>query len=222
MAKPELIVMLTWNDKTVADAKEIFLAAKDAPAKYWGCKREGISEEALCDLLETMKANGKETFLETISIDEQECLETAEIAAKCGADHLIGTIYFDSVYEVCKKANMTYSPFFGLDPVDTRLRGTVDEIVKAAVELEKKDVWGTSFSGFRYISGDPVELVHAVCAAVKKPITIMGSVNSYERLDVLKEVPNLFAFTIGGAFFEKKFGETFAEQITVVHDYLNK
>ena len=67
-----------------------------------------------------------------------------------------------------------------------------------------------------------MELVHAVCAEVKKPITIMGSVNSYERLDVLKEVPNLFAFTIGGAFFEKKFGETFAEQITVVHDYLNK
>lgn len=43
MARPELIVMLTWNDKTVENAKELFLESKDAPAKFWGCKREGIS-----------------------------------------------------------------------------------------------------------------------------------------------------------------------------------
>ena len=45
MSNPNLIVMLTWHDKTVHNAKELFLEAKDAPAKFWGCKREGISEE---------------------------------------------------------------------------------------------------------------------------------------------------------------------------------
>ena len=30
------------------------------------------------------------------------------------------------------------------------------------------------------------------------------------------------AFSIGGAFFEEKFGKTFAEQIAVVEDYLKK
>lgn len=72
------------------------------------------------------------------------------------------------------------------------------------------------------MSGDPAELIRAVCNAVEKPLTLMGSVNSYERLDVLKEVPNLFGFTIGGAFFEKVFGETFPEQIEAVHNYLLK
>ena len=50
MAKPELIVMLTWNDKTVADAKEIFLAAKDAPAKTGAASGKGSPRKpsAIC------------------------------------------------------------------------------------------------------------------------------------------------------------------------------
>ena len=222
MARPELIVMLTWNDKTVENAKELFLESKDAPAKFWGCKREGISEERLRDLITTMRNAGKETFLETVAIDEEHCLDTARIAAECGADHLLGTVYFDSVQKVCDEAGMTYSPFFGLDPADTRLRGTVEDIVADAKRVGTQNIWGLSFSGFRYVSGDPAELIRAVCNAVEKPLTLMGSVNSYERLDVLKEVPNLFGFTIGGAFFEKVFGETFPEQIEAVHNYLLK
>ena len=35
---PELIVMLTHNDRTVENAYEIFDACKDAKAKYWGFK----------------------------------------------------------------------------------------------------------------------------------------------------------------------------------------
>lgn len=35
---PELIVMLTHNDRTVSNAAEIFEACKDAPAVNWGFK----------------------------------------------------------------------------------------------------------------------------------------------------------------------------------------
>ena len=175
MARPELIVMLTWNDKTVENAKELFLESKDAPAKFWGCKREGISEERLRDLITTMRNAGKETFLETVAIDEEHCLDTARIAAECGADHLLGTVYFDSVQKVCDEAGMTYSPFFGLDPADTRLRGTVEDIVADAKRVETQNIWGLSFSGFRYVSGDPAELIRAVCNAVEKPPTLMGA-----------------------------------------------
>ena len=41
----DLIVMLTWHDVTVPDAKEVFLACKDAPAKHWGFKLEGTTPE---------------------------------------------------------------------------------------------------------------------------------------------------------------------------------
>ena len=42
---PELIVMLTHNDRTVADAIDVFEAAKNSKAKYWGFKEVGIPEE---------------------------------------------------------------------------------------------------------------------------------------------------------------------------------
>lgn len=222
MVYPNLIVMLTWHDVTVENAKEIFLEAKDAPTKYWGCKREGISDERLHELMTCMKEAGKETFLETLAIDEKTCLEIAHLAADCGVDHLLGTMYFESVKKVCDQAGITYSPFAGLDKKDTRLRGTIEEISADAKAVEAKDVWGISLSGFRYVSGDPNNLIPAVGNAIHKPMILAGGVNSYERIDVLKKTSNLFAFTIGGAFFEKRFGNTFSEQIQVVQDYLRK
>lgn len=55
-----------------------------------------------------------------------------------------------------------------------------------------------------------------------KPYIIAGSIDCYEKLDIIKALPKLYGFTIGGAFFEKKFGETFDEQITKVVEYLAK
>jgi hypothetical protein len=34
--KPELIVMLTYNDKTVENALELFNKMKDTPVIHWG------------------------------------------------------------------------------------------------------------------------------------------------------------------------------------------
>lgn len=217
-----LAVMLTQNDVTVKNAKEIFLEAKDAPAKYWGCKSEGIEENKLYELFNCMKKANKETILETLKMDEKSCLNTARMAAKCGATYLLGAVYYDSVKKICDDAGVKYAPFAGLDIVDTRLRGTVEEIVNKVKDVEAEGVCGISLSGFRYVSGDPVELIRAVGGALEKPLILAGGVNSYERLDILKSVPNLFIYTIGGAFFEKRFGETFSEQIQVVQDYMGK
>ena len=57
-------------------------------------------------------------------------------------------------------------------------------------------------------------------ANVTKPFRIAGSVNTFERIDYLKTLNNLAGFTIGGAFFEKKFGDSFAENITAVANRL--
>ena len=221
MNKPNLIVMLTWHDKTVHNAKELFLEAKDAPAKYWGCKREGISEEYLRELLTLMKENGKETFMETVAIDEETCLSTARIAAECGAQHLIGTVYYDSVKKVCDEAGMTYAPFVGLGE-DTHLHGTPAEICEKAKAVEANGVTGISLSAFRYTEGDQLELLKTVSNAMECQMVLAGSVDSYEKLDILKQNPKLYAFTIGGAFFEHKFGDSFTEQITKVYEYINK
>lgn len=218
--KKELIAMLTWHDVTVADAKEVFLGAKDAPTAHWGFKIEGTTPESMKELACCMKENGKKVYIEMLAIDEPACLEGAKLCVQCGAvDHVLGTVYYESVANILKEAGIAYSPFVGL-AADTRLCGTIDSIIEKAQDAEKKDIYGVNLSAFRYAEGDPVELLERLAPAVTKPFSIAGSVDCYEKLDLIKKLPNLYAFTIGGAFFEKKFGDTFAEQITKVVEYL--
>ena len=56
---PELIVMLTHNDRTVPDAIEVFEAAKSSKAKFWGFKEVGIPEEEMKDLVARCKGTRK-------------------------------------------------------------------------------------------------------------------------------------------------------------------
>lgn len=215
----ELIVMLTWHDVTVPNAKEIFLAAKDAPATQWGFKIEGTTPESMTELARCMKENGKTVYIEILAIDEEGCLRAARQCVDCGVDHVLGTVYYDSVAKLLGEAKIAYSPFVGLAE-DTRLRGSIESIIEKATDAEKKDIYGINLSAFRYAEGDPAELLRRIAPVLTKPFSIAGSVDSYEKLDLIKTLPSLYGFTIGGAFFEKKFGNTFSKQITAVVDYL--
>lgn len=216
----DLIVMLTWHDVTVKNAKELFLEAKDAPAERWGFKIEGTTPESMADLAKCMKDHGKTVYIEVLAIDEPGCLRAAELCVQCGVDHVLGTVYYDRVAKILNEAGIAYSPFVGL-AADTRLRGSIGSIIAKAKEAETKEIYGINLSAFRYAEGDPMELLKKLAPEVRKPFSIAGSVDSYEKLDFLKTLPHLDAFTIGGAFFEKKFGETFSDQIEKVTDYLS-
>ena len=54
---------------------------------------------------------------------------------------------------------------------------------------------------------------------VKAPVCVAGSVDSYEKLDQMKAIAP-WAFTIGSAFFDKKFGDDFRGQIDRVCRYI--
>ena len=56
---------------------------------------------------------------------------------------------------------------------------------------------------------------------IEAPVCLAGSINSYKRLDEIKEL-SPWSFTIGSAFFEKRFGETIAEQIDRVCSYIQQ
>ena len=66
---PELIVMLTHNDRTVENAIEIFEACKDTKAKFWGFKEVGLPVDKMKQLCTMMKQAGKTTFLRILSGD---------------------------------------------------------------------------------------------------------------------------------------------------------
>ena len=216
-----LIVMLTHNDETVNNAHEIFEKCKNSDAKFWGFKEKSIPIEQMKNLYKYMKECGKTTFLEVVEYTEKKGLEGAKIALECGCDILMGTVFFDSINEFCKKNNLKYMPFVGkVTERPSILEGEIDEIIKEANEYLKKGVYGLDLLGYRY-TGNAVELNERFVLEVNAPVCIAGSVNGYERLDELKNI-NPWSFTIGSAFFENKFDGSFEEQINKVCEYVKQ
>ena len=217
---PELIVMLTHHDRTVTNAIEIFEAAKGSKAKYWGFKEVGIPEDQMTELVKRMKTAGKTTFLEVVDYTEEGCAEGARIAARCGFDVLMGTLYFDSVKKIADEAGIKYMPFVGeLSGRPSVLNGTIQGMIDEANHLvDTKGIKGFDLLGYRY-TGDAVKLNAEFVKNVRGDVCLAGSVASFQRLDEVKAT-GAWAFTIGGAFFENKFGEglSFGEQIDVVID----
>ena len=216
-----LIVMLTHNDETVNNAHEIFEKCKNSDAKFWGFKEKSIPIEQMKNLYKYMKECGKTTFLEVVEYTEKEGLEGAKLALECGCDILMGTVFFDSINEFCKKNNLRYMPFVGnVTERPSILEGEIDEIIKEANEYLKKGVYGFDLLGYRY-TGNAVELNERFVLEVNAPVCIAGSVNGYERLDELKNI-NPWSFTIGSVFFENKFDGSFEEQINKVCEYVKQ
>lgn len=216
-----LIVMLTHNDETVNNAHEIFEKCKNSDAKFWGFKEKSLPIEQMKNLYKYMKECGKTTFLEVVEYTEKEGLEGAKLALECGCDILMGTVFFDSINEFCKKNNLRYMPFVGkVTERPSILEGEIDEIIKEANEYLKKGVYGFDLLGYRY-TGNAVELNERFVLEVNAPVCIAGSVNGYEMLDELKNI-NPWSFTIGSAFFENKFDGSFEEQINKVCEYVKQ
>ena len=113
MSYPELVVMLTYQDRTVDKAFQIFEECKNTKAKYWGFKEEPLPLPQMKELYDYMRSCGKITSLEVVAYTEEECLEGARKAVECGVDYLMGTLYFDSVNEICRSSGIRYMPFVG-------------------------------------------------------------------------------------------------------------
>ena len=218
---PKLIVMLTHNDKTVKNARQIFGEVKNSKAEYFGMKEEGIPEEEMIVLYGDIRKAGKIPVLEVVAYTERECLSGAELALKCRCEILMGTLFFDSVNDFCKKNNIKYMPFVGrVSERPSILEGEIDDIISEANCLIEKCVYGFDLLGYRHTKY-PVELNYSFSQKVKAPVCIAGSVDSFERLDEIKNAQP-WAFTIGGAFFENKFSGSFENEINEVYDYMNK
>lgn len=216
---PALIVMLTHNDRTVPDAPEIFEECRDAKARFWGFKEEGLPFPQMKRLFRRMKACGKTTFLEVVAYSRRECLEGAKMAAECGCDFLMGTTYSDEAAALCTEHGLKYLPFVGeVSGRPSVLGGTPAGMLEQAARLREKGVFGFDLLGYRY-PGDAAALCRSFVAGAGAPVCLAGSVNSFQRLDEVKAAAP-WTFTIGSAFFEHRFGDGFAAQIDTVCDYI--
>ena len=202
--KPELIVMLTYNDQTVENALDLFNQMKETPVSHWGFKDVGLPPQEMKKVVDSMNAAGKTTYLEVVSLTEAEGLSGAKLAAECGFDILMGTVFFDSINEYLKDKPVKYYPFPGhVHSHPSILDGTVEEIVQHTRDMEAKGVDGMDLLTYRY-TGDAPALLKEVVAATHLPIVSAGSIDSCDRIDEVRDT-GAWGYTIGTAFFEKKF-----------------
>ena len=221
--KPELIVMLTFNDQTVENAIPLFDSLKDTPVTHWGFKDVGLDTASMATLVSNMKTAGKTTYLEVVSLSEEEGLRGAELAVECGFDCLMGTVFHDSINDYLKDKAVHYFPFAGeVSGHPSILSGSIEDAVRQCKDMESKGVDGLDILSYRY-TGDPVELIKAITAAVKIPIVSAGSIDSYKRLTEVRDA-GVWGFTIGTAFFDRTFvaNGDFKANLMAVWDWLSK
>jgi hypothetical protein len=221
--KPELIVMLTHHDKTVPNALELFERTKNYPINHWGFKDVGLSPEEMQRVVSAMKEAGKVTFLEVVSLLEEEGLRGARLAVDLGFDILMGTVFYPSIGDYLKDKPVQYYPFPGhVHSHPSILDGTLEEIVAHACELESYGAHGLDLLTYRY-DGDAARLLKEVVEATSVPVVSAGSIASFERINEVWDA-GAWGFTIGSAFFDKKFiaDGSFEDNVLAVANWLEQ
>jgi hypothetical protein len=221
--KPELIVMLTHQDETVPDALELFDRTKDYPITHWGFKDVGIPHKEMQKVATAMKAAGKTTFLEVVSLSEEDGLRGARLAVDSGFDILMGTVFYPSIGDYLKDKPIRYYPFPGhVHGHPSILDGTIADIVAHACELESYGVHGLDLLTYRY-TGNAHHLLSQVVQATHIPVVSAGSIASFERIIEVWD-SGAWGFTIGSAFFEKMFvlDGSFEQNLLAVCNWLEQ
>ena len=205
MMKSNLIVMLTHNDKTVHDALEVFKSCQDLPVNYWGFKDVGLPQPEMRELIKAIRDAGKTSFLEVVSYTKDECMAGAEFAVDFGFDFLMGTLFFQEVWDFLKDKKIRYSPFVGqVSGSPSILDGTVDSMVEETKFLKSQGVHGVDLLAFRHKGGNPEALAEEFTRQSEVPVILAGSIDSNQRIDFVNKV-NPWGFTMGSALFTKNF-----------------
>ena len=194
----EFIFMLTRDDETLADARDVYASIAATGVRHVGCKDVGLPREELQALMADIKANGHTTHLEVVSETEEATLASARAAAEIGPDYLIGGTLIEPVQEIIAGTGIKFFPYVGrIVGHPCLLRGSIAEIAEDARRAEALGVDGINLLAYRY-DGDVDALVEAVGEASPLPVIAAGSVDSAERIQALEQ-RGVWAFTIGTA-----------------------
>lgn len=221
----EFIFMLTHHDVTIPNALETLEDVKDTGLRYIGCKDIGLKIDQYHELFNRMKHYGLVSFLEVVTYSEEEHFKGVDLALKIGADNLIGGMpwYTEKTLTYIKEkgAPLKFYPYIGkISDHPCVLEGSIDEIIKDGQRSEALGIDGINLLLYRY-KGDQTALLEATLEKLEKPLIVAGNVTAPDQINELKR-KNVWAFTIGGAIFEKKFVNdgNFPDQIKKVLNYL--
>jgi hypothetical protein len=205
----EFIFMLTRDDVTLPDAREVYASIAETGVRHVGCKDVGLPTDELRALMDDIRSNGHETWIEVVSETEEDELASARAAAEIRPDHLIGGTRIEAVQAILagersgdeasgRGSGVKYWPYVGrIVGHPCLLRGSIEEIVADTERAAALGVDGINLLAYRY-DQDVEALVRAVVEATDLPVICAGSVDSLERIRAL-EACGAWAFTIGTA-----------------------
>ncbi|RUV66515.1 MAG: cupin domain-containing protein [Mesorhizobium sp.] len=199
------IFMLTRNDRTVEDAPTQLRAALNLGVRHIGFKDLGLPIDQLKSLNQAIKAGGATSYLEVVSLDWESEIVSAKAAVEIGVDILLGGTRVDDVLPIVAGSSIQYFPFPGrISGHPSVLEGTIEEIVESAKALTARDgVHGLDLLAYRSREDVPT-LIRKVCATVSKPVYVAGSIDTPERIAVVRDA-GAAGFTIGTAALDGKY-----------------
>jgi hypothetical protein len=205
-AMSEFIFMLTRDDVTLPDAREVYAGIADSGVTHVGCKDVGLPREELALFMDEIRANGHTSYLEVVAETDEATLASAHVAAEVRPDYCIGGTLIPEIQQILAGTGVRFMPYVGqIVGHPCLLRGTIDEIVADTKAAAAQGVDGINLLAYRY-DGDVDALVEAVVGATSLPVIAAGSVDSPARIQALAE-RGVWAFTIGTAALDGKLVE---------------
>ena len=214
--------MLTRDDRTIADAREIYATVAGTGIRHVGCKDVGLPVDELAALMDDIRSRGHTSYLEVVSESEEATLQSARVATEVRPDCLIGGTLIEPVQEIIAGTGIRFFPYVGkVVGHPCLLRGQIGEIAEEARRAQALGVDGINLLAYRY-DGDVDALVEAVVEATSLPVIAAGSVDSQARIQALAD-RGVWAFTIGTAALDGKLvpGAPLTEQLTYVVNAAN-
>ena len=168
----EFIFMLTHHDVTVPNALDLFQKVSKTGLKCAGCKDIGLEIPSLRRLFSDMKAAGMRSFLEVVTMKEEEHFRGVDIALDIGAGYLIGGMpqYTEKTVQYLKRKSNPpkFFPYIGkIVGHPCLLRGSLGEILEDAKRTQKLGADGINLLAYRY-DGDIHELKAPMTGVVKE------------------------------------------------------
>jgi mannose-6-phosphate isomerase-like protein (cupin superfamily) len=213
----EFILMLTRDDVTVPNARDLLREVLSTPVRHVGFKDVGLPLEEMRALVREIRAAGRSMHLEVVSLTEEEELRSAQVAIELEVDYLIGGTRWSLVRPLLEGTGIRYFPYPGtIVGHPAQLEGSVEQIV-ADAERMGEAVDGINLLAYRHVELDGAALLEAVQERVSLPVIAAGSVNSLERVRAVAAT-GAWAFTIGAAALDLRIvaGGTLARQLEAV------
>jgi hypothetical protein len=199
----EFIFMLTHNDSTVENALEVVEQVKSTGLRHIGFKDVGATAARQRELADAAHAAGLVVYLEIVSVDKADEMNSVDAAIAAGVDWILGGKFAQDAVEKLAGTGIKFAPFPGrIVGHPSALEGTIEEIAAHAAELTSMDgVDGVDLLAYRHTTVDVLELTAAVVKASSGPVVAAGSVVSQEQIVGLTRA-GAWGFTIGGAIFD--------------------